>query len=489
MQSPSSTAPSVISDVEKSTTAFDESVSPTSRRHTDSIDNKDAERKLVRKLDLRIMPCLALAYLVTSLDVSFWQILARVAGMTQDVGLVGNDFLYGVMLFYILYVICDVPATLFVRKFGFQWIPYSIILFGFITIGNAFIQTRVQFIVIRGLLGAAESAVLPGNAYILARYYRREELTVRIAFFLYSAAYTASAVGGLLASGFISLGSVGVVHTWRHIFLWEGVLTIVIGVFLCWAYPKDPTEASGWFNEQEQQLVLARLQAGALDGKDNDRKAKLSFREVVRIITQPAIVVSAFLFICNNIVMQGLISFMPTIIRTNYPGISNVKVQLMTVPPNVTAWVVGMTCAFFAMRTRQHAFVAIFAACLCLTGYLIWFITDPADPSQAKARYAGVFLTNSGSFYGPLVMAWAVSNVKSDKARALTSAAVSGFGAIGSVISPWTYMPSTASSGYRPGNIVNISLQCVVICTVIALRVQKMIYNKRSGPNGFKHVY
>ncbi|KAM0790377.1 hypothetical protein ACM66B_003259 [Microbotryomycetes sp. NB124-2] len=486
MQSPTkSSPPSILTDGEKSALDFVDTPATLEPRSplASSVD-KEAERKLVRKLDIRLLPCLSLAYLVTALDASD----ARVAGMTQDVGLVGNDFLYGVMLFYIMYIICDVPATLLIRKYGFQWIPISIIVFGFITIGNAFIQTRVQFIVVRGLLGAAESTVLPGNAYILARFYRREELTVRIAFFLYSAAYTSSAVGGLLASAFISAKSVGTVNTWRHIFLWEGVLTIVVGIFLVFAYPRDPTETS-MFTEQERQLALTRLQAGALDGKDNDRKAKLPLSEVLRIITRPTVVVTTFLFICNNIVMQGLVSFMPTIIRTNYPGISNVQVQLLTVPPNICAFLLGTSCAFFAMKRGQHALVAVFAACLCLIGFLIWTITDPNDGSLAKARYAGVFFTCMGSFYGPLVMAWAVSNAKSDKARALTSATVSGFGAIGSVISPWTYMPSTAKSGYRPGNVTNITLSCVVILLVVALRVQKMKYNKRSGDTGFKHVY
>ena len=83
-----------------------------------------------------------------------------------------------------------------------------------VTIGNAFINTRAQFIVVRGILGGTESAVLPGNAYILARYYRRGELTVRISFFMFSAAYLASAVGGLLASAFISAKPIGVIHTW-----------------------------------------------------------------------------------------------------------------------------------------------------------------------------------------------------------------------------------------------------------------------------------
>ena len=74
----------------------------------------------------------------------------------------------------------DVPAGIVVRKYGFRVVPISIVVFGVLTLGFGFLKNREGFIAMRFVLGAAEAAVLPGNSAILARYYKREEITIRI---------------------------------------------------------------------------------------------------------------------------------------------------------------------------------------------------------------------------------------------------------------------------------------------------------------------
>lgn len=56
-----------------------------------------------------------------------------------------------------------------VRKYGFIWIPISVVTFGLLTLGTAFIHNRGSFFAMRSLLGVAESLVFPGNAYLLTR--------------------------------------------------------------------------------------------------------------------------------------------------------------------------------------------------------------------------------------------------------------------------------------------------------------------------------
>lgn len=74
----------------------------------------------------------------------------------------------------------DVPAGIAVRRWGFRVVPITIIGFGILTLGFGFLHNRAEFIALRCLLGIAESAVLPGNAAILARYYKRSEITTRV---------------------------------------------------------------------------------------------------------------------------------------------------------------------------------------------------------------------------------------------------------------------------------------------------------------------
>lgn len=55
--------------------------------------------------------------------------------------------------------------------------------------------------------------------YLLTRYYRRGELTVRFGFFMVVAAGLAGAFGGLLAAGLLAVGKIGSLQGWRNIFL------------------------------------------------------------------------------------------------------------------------------------------------------------------------------------------------------------------------------------------------------------------------------
>lgn len=71
---------------------------------------------------------------------------------------------------------------------------------------------------------------MPGISYMLSRYYRRRELTIRLGFYMLFAAGLSQAFGSLLAAGLINLGTVGSVKGWRIIFLVEGIITIGLGV-------------------------------------------------------------------------------------------------------------------------------------------------------------------------------------------------------------------------------------------------------------------
>lgn len=140
------------------------------------------------------------------------------------------------------------------------------------------------------------------------------------------------------------------------------------------------------------------------------------------------------------------------------------------------AWVVAMSAAYFSMKTKQHGIAAGFGALLTVTGYAGWLATSSTD---IKARYAFIFLNSAGGFYGPLILAWALSNASTDSARALTGATVSGLGGIGSIAASWSYVPSDAKTGYRIGNSLNVSLGAVVVVGIICLRTYQARENKQ----------
>jgi MFS family permease len=184
------------------------------------IDPK-AEARLVRKLDMRVLPMVFLMYFFTFLDRTNLG-NARVAGMDVDLGLGTYGFNIGACLYYAIYFVADIPASLSVKKWGNIVLPASCIAFGIVTIGTAFINNQGSFYAIRLLLGLTESFQFPGLSYVVSRYYRRHEVTTRLSFFMLGAAGLAGGFGGLLASGLLSVGSIGSVSSWRNIFLVEG---------------------------------------------------------------------------------------------------------------------------------------------------------------------------------------------------------------------------------------------------------------------------
>jgi MFS family permease len=185
------------------------------------------EAKLVRKQDLRVLPMVFLIYFFTFLDRTNLG-NARIAGMEKDLALDSYGFNIGSCLFYAVYFCADIPASLSVKSFGFVVLPLSCIAFGIVTTGTAFIHNSAGFYTIRILLGLTESFQLPGLSYLISRYYRRNEITVRISSFMLGAAGFASGFGGLLASGLLRLDNIGVVKSWRIIFFVEGYVPDLI---------------------------------------------------------------------------------------------------------------------------------------------------------------------------------------------------------------------------------------------------------------------
>lgn len=79
--------------------------------------DKALEKKLLRKLDLRVIPILWVLFLVSFFDRSNIG-NAKIAGMTQALKLKGNDYNIAVTVFTVSYVVFGVPANLLVKKFG-----------------------------------------------------------------------------------------------------------------------------------------------------------------------------------------------------------------------------------------------------------------------------------------------------------------------------------------------------------------------------------
>jgi MFS family permease len=150
--------------------------------------------------------------------------------LEKDLGLTGYGYNAVLSVFYISYILFEIPSNIMCKWIGPGWfIPASSLGFGVVSLLTAYVHNFSQAAGVRFLLGVFEAGLMPGIAYYLSRWYRRSELTFRLSLYIVMAPM-AGAFGGLLASGILTLDHFGGLQGWRMIFAVEGIITIGVSV-------------------------------------------------------------------------------------------------------------------------------------------------------------------------------------------------------------------------------------------------------------------
>lgn len=120
------------------------------------------EKALVRKLDRRLLPPLTLLYLLSFLDRSNVG-NARIEGLVTDLHITGNQYLTGLTLYFIGYVLFEVPCNIILKIWSPRfWFPTLTVTWGIVATLMGVTQNRAGFFVVRFFLGVAESGLFPG---------------------------------------------------------------------------------------------------------------------------------------------------------------------------------------------------------------------------------------------------------------------------------------------------------------------------------------
>ncbi|CAF3715232.1 unnamed protein product, partial [Adineta steineri] len=205
------------------------------------ISDDPNDKKLLRKLDLHLIPTMTLLYLLSFLDrVNIGQ--AKLDGLTESLKLTSIQYNTCLSIFYITYVAFEIPSNLVLKKLRpSRWIPMIMIAWGIVVTLMGLVHSYGGLVACRLVLGAAESGLFPGAAFYLSSWYKRREFSWRLSI-LFSACALAGAFGGVLAFGIGHMRGIGGQEGWRWIFYIEGTVTVIVGVaafFLINDFPSD----------------------------------------------------------------------------------------------------------------------------------------------------------------------------------------------------------------------------------------------------------
>ncbi|KAJ5583149.1 hypothetical protein N7535_001769 [Penicillium sp. DV-2018c] len=432
--------------------------------------DKAVERRLRFKIDLYVVPTVSLMYLFCFIDRANIG-NAKLAGFNEDLGLVNYDYNAVLSIFYISYIVCEIPSNIMCKWVGpGWWLPGITLGFGICSVATAFVQDFNSIAGVRFLLGMFEAGLLPGIAYYLSRWYRRSELAFHLSLYLVMAPL-AGAFGGLLASGILKLDHFGSLRTWRMIFAIEGIVTIGISVIAFFTLTDRP-ETARWLTQDEKDLAIARVKSERVSA--TEVLDKLDLAKTLRGIFSPVTIATSFIFLLNNITVQGLAFFAPTIVQTIYPNASVVSQQLHTVPPYVVGAFITMLFPFISWRLDNRLIFFLISPPLVMVGYIMFLASE-----DSMVRYGATFIIASGAFtFGSLCTAHASANVISDTARSSAIGMTVMFGNIGGLISTWSFLPSDRPN-YHIGNGLNLATASTILILSAAMWVYMIWDNRR----------
>jgi MFS family permease len=155
---------------------------------------------------------------------------AKILELETDLHLTSHQYAIALSVFYVFYVVAEVPSNLFLKKATTRlWLPLLATLWGISVMCVGFVRNFAGFVVVRCLLGIFEGGLYPGSLLYLSTMYMREELALRVGIF-YSSASLSRAFGGLLASGLSHVPTTSVVDAgWRWV---SGLHSGVVGAVL-----------------------------------------------------------------------------------------------------------------------------------------------------------------------------------------------------------------------------------------------------------------
>ncbi|CAJ0881456.1 MFS transporter [Ralstonia flatus] len=391
---------------------------------TDSV----AVEATYRKITLRLMSFLFLCWVLNYLDrvnISFAQLQLK-----QDLGLSDAAYGLGVSLFFIGYILLEVPSTLLLRRIGARkTVTRIMLLWGSISTAMAFMNAPWQFYLARTLLGAAEAGFWPGIILYLSFWYpaqRRARITSRFLLAIAAAGIIGGPLSGLILQNFMGVWGF---RNWQWLLFLEGLPAVLAGVF-AWFYLVDKPEDATWLTAAQKRLVVAALE------EEHRQKPDSAPSRLMVALRDPRVYVIAAGWATVPICGTILNYWTPTIIKQT--GISNMlEIGLLSALPYIVGAVAMLLIARSSdmrLERRWHFFLSTTAgaagatmltmlthnpaaaiACLSLVSLsyfaaaaIIWTIPPSYLKGEAAAGGIGVIssLGQVGAFFAPIVLGW-----------------------------------------------------------------------------------
>jgi MFS family permease len=384
-----------------------------------------AEQAVVRKVIRALMPIVCIMYLIAYVDRQ--NVAYAKLQMVGDLGLSETAYGLGASLFFIGYLVFEVPSNIILRRVGARiWFARIMVSWGLVTLALAWTRNASMFYVLRFMLGVCEAGLFPGILYLLTIWvpfnYRGRLVAV-----LMIASVIANAIGAPICASLLDLSGFLGLRGWQWMFLVTGGPAILMGIVTLFVLPDGPEEAR-FLTAREKALLRGTI------ADENRAMEKRDHANPLRAVLDRRILLQSVGGWGFPFATYGLAYWLPTVVKSF--GVSNNVNGLLNVLPWLFAafmlwWVprhhertgewmlhiavpvaVGATClvlsALVPGNTIKFILLCISAGCVFSPQPIIWKF--PSSFLQGASVAAGLATVNSignlGGFVAQIAVPW-----------------------------------------------------------------------------------
>ncbi len=299
------------------------------RRHLETAMNLTPASKAetISLMTRRLIPFLMLLYLVAYLDRA--NISVAALQMNADLGLTSRMYGLGAGLFYVTYILFEVPSNMILARVGARrWIARIMVTWGIVACGMAFIQTPKQLYGMRLLLGMAEAGFTPGIIYYISCWFPSSDRARAMSFF-YIAAALASVIGLPLSGALLNMHGVLGFAGWRWLYFVEGIPAVLLG-FVVLKHLPDSVQDAKWLSRPQGEWLAKTIaeESARAPGGDSAGWRRAFFDGKVWLLS--------LFWLLQAFGTIGVTLFLPQILK-GLSGESNFVVSLLAALPFLLA--------------------------------------------------------------------------------------------------------------------------------------------------------
>ncbi|KEF62843.1 uncharacterized protein A1O9_00816 [Exophiala aquamarina CBS 119918] len=430
------------------------------------LEDKELNRKIVRRIDFTLMPLLCGTYFLQYIDKQALS-YAAVYDLFPSTGMSSNQYSWLASIFYLAYLVAEWPSSYLAQHYPTaRVVSIFVMTWGSILLITASCHNFTGMAICRFLLGVFESVITPCFMMIVSMWYVKPEQPSRAGTF-YCFNGVGSMTGGIL---FYAVGHANGFPIWKIIFILCGGVTVLWGMVLFWYLPNNIMTAKA-FTPEQKALLIARSQTN----RTGVYNRKIKWSQIVEALTDPQVWILFLFTLLNETINGGVANFGKLIVK----GIAGNDPLLATaygIPQGAFQVVFVFSGPWLASRFKNSRTIIMALYILpTITGaILMWKMPR----SNTVGCLFGYYII--GSYVASLVLALQLpaTNVGGYTKRVTATAFVFLAYCAGNVIGPHAFI-ATEAPIYQTGCKLILSCAAGQIALTLCLRALLIMRNRK----------